>query len=229
MNKSLLEILTSNSLCAGLNDEQVKRLIESKLIKRVSYKRNEILFWTDQAPEALMMLLSGNIAMGRDTFGGKRSLSKSNTAAGTLRNEVRLFSPKKLLWEYAVALEDSEVLEISGSLLLKPVEEYSDIQIAMMRNIMGTFVEKIDNLGDKVRILSYASVRERIAFYLYHIQDQSQRYILNATREEIADYLGVARPSLSRELGRMQQEGIIRIDGREVFILNQELFDNLFE
>ena len=52
---------------------------------------------------------------------------------------------------------------------------------------------------------------------------------MNATREEIADYLGVARPSLSRELGRMQQEGIIRIDGREVFILNQELFDNLFE
>lgn len=89
MNKSLLEILTSNSLCAGLNDEQVKRLIESKLIKRVSYKRNEILFWTDQAPEALMMLLSGNIAMGRDTFGGKRSLSKSNTVEGILLNEVR--------------------------------------------------------------------------------------------------------------------------------------------
>lgn len=52
---------------------------------------------------------------------------------------------------------------------------------------------------------------------------------MNATREEIADYLGGARPSLSMELGRMQWEGIIRIDGREVFILSQELFANLFE
>lgn len=229
MKKELFELLKINSLCTGLNDEQVTRLVESKLIKRVSYRRNEIIFWTDRTPEALMMLLSGNIAMGRDTFDGKRSLSKSNSATGTLLNEVRLFSPKKLLWEYAIALEDSEVLEISGGLLLKPEAEYSDIQIIMMRNILGTFVEKIDHLGDKVRILSYASVRERIAFYLYHIQDKSQRYILNATREEIADYLGIARPSLSRELGRMQQEGIIRIDGREVFILNQELFDHLFE
>ena len=59
------------------------------MIKRVSYKRNDILFWTAQTPEALMMFLLGKIAMGRDTFDGKRSLSKSNTVAGILLNEVR--------------------------------------------------------------------------------------------------------------------------------------------
>ena len=61
----------------------------SKLIKCVSYKRNDILFWTAQTPEALMMFLLGKIAMGRDSFDGKRSLSKSNTVEGILLNEVR--------------------------------------------------------------------------------------------------------------------------------------------
>ena len=71
-----------------------------------------------------MMFLLGKIAMGRDSFDGKRSLSKSNTVEGILLNE------------------DSEILEISGNLLLKPDAEYCDIQITMMRNIMGTFVKK---------------------------------------------------------------------------------------
>ena len=57
-----------------------------------------------------MMFLLGKIAMGRDSFDGKRSLSKSNT--------------------------------VEGILLLKPDAEYCDIQITMMRNIMGTFVKK---------------------------------------------------------------------------------------
>lgn len=175
------------------------------------------------------MLISGSIAMGRDTFQGRRSLSKSNTVPGALLNEVRLFSPEKLLWEYALALEDSEVLEVSYSLLLESTADYSDIQIIIMRNVMEAFVEKINRLGDKVRILSFPSVRDRIAFYLFQIQDNNQRVVLTETREDIADYLGIARPSLSRELGRMQEEGLIQLDGHEVIVLNQMLFDCLFD
>ncbi len=229
MKKELFNILKQSSLCEGLIDEQINRLVESNLIKCTRYKRGEILFWTDHAPDKLIMLLSGNTAMGRDTFDGKRSLSKSNTIPGVLINEVRLFSPKKLLWQYAVALEDSEVLEISNRLLLEPSAEYSDIQVIMMRNMMGTFVDKINYLGDKVRILSFASVRDRIAFYLFHVRDEHHRIMLTETREEIADYLGIARPSLSRELGRMQDEGILRITGHKVVVLDESLFDNLYE
>lgn len=229
MDKEIFELLRNSSLCKGLNDEQVNRLVDSNLIKRRNCKRNEILFWTEKTPESLVMLISGSIAMGRDTFQGRRSLSKSNTVPGALLNEVRLFSPEKLLWEYALALEDSEVLEVSYSLLLESTADYSDIQIIIMRNVMEAFVEKINRLGDKVRILSFPSVRDRIAFYLFQIQDNNQRVVLTETREDIADYLGIARPSLSRELGRMQEEGLIQLDGHEVIVLNQMLFDCLFD
>ena len=59
-----------------------------------------------------------------------------------------------------------------------------------------------------------------MAVYLLGILDEDRRMALNTTREELADYLGTARPSLSRELGRMQDDGIIRLDGREVHILD---------
>lgn len=228
MEKDLSKILKISSLCQDLTDEQINRLIKSGLIKFVQYKRNEILFWTDKAPDKLIILLSGNIAMGRDTYDGKRSLSKSNTSVGELIGEVRLFSPKKLLWEYAVALEDVEVLELSSSLILEPTAEYADIQLLLMRNVMSVFVRKIDYLGDQVRTLSYASARDRIVFYLFGKKNKKNQIILTETREEIADYLGIARPSLSREFGRMKAEGLIHVNGHEVVVVDQTLFDHLF-
>ncbi|EDN8189338.1 helix-turn-helix domain-containing protein [Listeria monocytogenes] len=228
MEKDLYNILKISSICQNLTDEQINRLIKSGLIKFVQYKRNEILFWTDKTPDKLIILLSGNIAMGRDTYDGKRSLSKSNTSVGELIGEVRLFSPKKLLWEYAVALEDVEVLEFSSSLILEPTAEYADIQLILMRNVMNIFVRKIDYLGDQVRTLSYASARDRIVFYLFGRKNKKNQIILTETREEIADYLGIARPSLSREFGRMKDEGLIRVNGHEVVVVDQTLFDHLF-
>ena len=41
-------------------------------------------------------------------------------------------------------------------------------------------------------------------------------------REELADYLGTTRPSLSRELMNMQDEGLIEIDRSKIKILNRE-------
>jgi CRP-like cAMP-binding protein len=42
------------------------------------------------------------------------------------------------------------------------------------------------------------------------------------TREALADYLNVARQSLSRELSAMQEEGLIEVSGKRSIILDQE-------
>ncbi|EAE7954681.1 TPA: winged helix-turn-helix domain-containing protein, partial [Listeria monocytogenes] len=65
--------------------------------------------------------------------------------------------------------------------------------------------------------------------YLFGIQDDDGSIELTETREEIADYLDITRPSLSRELGRMQKENIIRIEGSSVIILDAIIFDTFIE
>ncbi len=44
----------------------------------------------------------------------------------------------------------------------------------------------------------------------------------------MADFLGVTRPSLSREFMKMKQEGLIDIKGDMVTILQEEELENLF-
>ena len=229
MDQSLLELMHICPIFSDFNREQLEYLIGCNVMKIAAYKRNDIVFWTNTPPLKLYLLISGGIAMARDTQSGKRSLSKTNNVPGDLIGTVRLFSPSKLLWDYAVALEDSRVIEIDSSLFVQKGIIDMDIQLLLLHNIIGNVVEKIDYLGQKVRILSTASVRKRIAYYLLSIQDEKGHITLSSTREEIADYLDIARPSLSRELGRMQKDGIIRIDGHKVQITDQDAFDTLFD
>ena len=41
---------------------------------------------------------------------------------------------------------------------------------------------------------------------------------ITMNREEMADFLNVARPSLSRELMRMQEEGLVKVTKRGIFV-----------
>ena len=53
-------------------------------------------------------------------------------------------------------------------------------------------------------------------------QDSEGKIHMNLSREEMADYLNITRPSLSRELGKMQEEGILELDRRQILVKDQE-------
>ena len=48
------------------------------------------------------------------------------------------------------------------------------------------------------------------------------------TREEMAQTLNVARPSLSRELMKMSKEGLIRVEGRKISVADVQALEALF-
>ncbi len=64
------------------------------------------------------------------------------------------------------------------------------------------------------------TIRQQIIDYLtyqYHKQN-SLRIILNMSKKEWSEKLGVHRPSLSRELSKMKREGLIDYDRNSVTI-----------
>ena len=52
--------------------------------------------------------------------------------------------------------------------------------------------------------------------------------IQNMSDEELADFLGVARPSLSRELMRMQADGLIEVTKKCIYIKDKDSIEMLY-
>ena len=51
---------------------------------------------------------------------------------------------------------------------------------------------------------------------------------VSMTREQLADFLGVTRPSLCRELMKMQKDGLITVSRRVIRILDKDALEQLY-
>lgn len=76
----------------------------------------------------------------------------------------------------------------------------------------------------RLRTLSRKTVRERFVVYLLEHKPKSSNCVMIAhTQSELAEYLNVTRPALSKEINKMIKEGIIRMTGKKIEILNEDI------
>ena len=107
------------------------------------------------------------------------------------------------------------------------IDEMMQKSDAVRRNAFCYLSERIAAHQGKIRILSQRSVRGRLLLYLAQqakTGTNRQSFALNNSKTEIADLLGVARPSLCREIRRMQADGLLLIDKQIVTILQPGAF-----
>lgn len=68
----------------------------------------------------------------------------------------------------------------------------------------------------KLRIANQKSLRDRILIYLHSLAPDSEGYLhVPFTQTALAEFLGVNRSALSRELGRMQDENLIEVSDKK--------------
>ena len=72
----------------------------------------------------------------------------------------------------------------------------------------------------KLNILAGATLEARIGRLILQRMDGEGKMDFQMNREELADYLGVTRPSLSRSLMQMQHRGLIRVERSRVQVCN---------
>ena len=76
----------------------------------------------------------------------------------------------------------------------------------------------------KLFFMSVKTIRQKLASYLLRMlkQQGDSPIQLDRSQQELADYFGVSRPSLARELAHMQDDGLIKTDRKLVHILRKE-------
>ena len=93
------------------------------------------------------------------------------------------------------------------------------------RNMLEIQSEKNVSMTRKLHLLSGTTLRERISLWLLEQAGEDNIVNLTMNREELADYLGTTRPSLSRELMKMQQEKLIEADRSVIRIIDRETLE----
>ena len=225
--KEIAQKLKDTKLFIGLNEEEILTCLKSSDFNIEEFEKDETIFHVGDKAKHINVLIDGAVSICRDSMDGKRSIVAIFNTVGAIFGEVFLFLENKGYEHYARAASKVKLLKISKDYLFEGSKEGKDYHKVFLGNMLSDLAFKNYYLNRKVQILSCSSLRQKIAMFLIQNMDRNKRCISGLGREEMADLLNTARPSLSRELMKMQEEGIIEIDKKHIIIKNIEALENL--
>ena len=126
-----------------------------------------------------------------------------------------LFNSNNTLPATFTALEDSVVLMATKDSTFKVISQVLHNFLCIAGNCNICTVSRLKPLSRK-------TVRERFIVYLFeHKKKDSLTVEIMHTQSQLAEYLNVSRPALSKEINKIIKEGLITMEGKKIEILNK--------
>lgn len=188
-------------LFAGLKDGDLDELLSAPHRRRV-YPAGKTIMSAGDAVQSLMVLAAGRVEtrMGGD----EREVVMDRLAAPCLLAPAFLFASVGTLPVDVMAIEECTVWTLNREGFVRFMAAHPDV----MRRFLRMISDRSRFLSEKVRTFAIKGLRNRVLDYL------SLHGVITSVAAT-AEQLGVARPSLSRVLSEMVEEGIIKYSNKK--------------
>lgn len=212
-----LDNLIKTILFMGIDKNKVESLI-SQLPYRVNkYAKNETIAIEGYDCHSLGIILSGKVEVYK-LFPSGKIVTINHLQEGNVFGEALVFSNRHKYPATIVASSESLIMYIDKPDIIRLMKTND----AVLRNFVSVLSNRILMLNDRITNLSYDTVRKKIAniILIEYKKQESKNLILPFSRKKMAELLNIPRPSLSRELIKMKEDGIIDYHKNKLQILD---------
>ncbi len=212
---------TDIPLFDGIAEDDLRGLLHCLHGHEKQYQKGEILIMDEDDVSYVGIVLSGCVHMLKEDIWGRQTLF-AYIRPGQLLGEVFAVQRERNACVSFVAATDARVLFISAENIIHDCPNRCAFHGRLVTNFFDLLGQKGVSLMEKIEVSSRPSLREKILAYLsLQAQKQGSRYItLPLNRTLLADFLGVNRSAMTREMAAMRREGLIDYD-RNTFMLKQ--------
>ena len=211
-----LQILSSTHLFRGFSEEALRALCAALRPSVAELPRGRVLWRMGEQVTQAGIVLSGRVEAWHYSASGHADLAAVHEAGGVfgdvLMSAQTVGSPVELR-----TAADSRIFFLSlASLLALCAAGGGEDCAHLLENLLREVSEKYWHLQRRIQRLSIPDGRRRLADFL--CAQGAADFTLPISREQMARQLGMDRSALSRLLGRLRDEGLLRWD-RSHFVL----------
>lgn len=211
MEKRLVKGLARSDLFQGINEEEINKLLICLEPSIEVYKKKELISRQGESFSKIGLLLSGRANIVNERASGQRIVMET-IGPGDLFGEVAAFAGQASWPATVESRGNTEIVFICKNRIVSACEFACKWHQKLTVNFVSIISDKALALSNKIEYLTIKSMRGKINFFLlnkYLKNNKSLDFDIGMNRNEMADFLNVSRPSLSRELKRMKEEKII--------------------
>jgi len=221
--ENLFNELSRTNVFNGLKEESIEDLLHDKPFQLKEYRKDEYIAHHNEVCSNMLILVKGSVRGEMSDFSGKRLKIEDIIAPRPLAAAF-IFGSNNRFPVDIIANEPATIMVIPSDVLIFLLQ-HSQV---VLKNYLNAISSRTQFLSNKIRFLSFKTIREKIANYiLTNIRPDTHKFLLRQTQTELADFFGVTRPSLARTLAEMEEEGLLRAERREITILDKEKLNKL--
>ena len=218
------DTLGRTMLFHGMSDGEISDALCAMDAQEQQCRKGTVILCAGAGTERMGLVLSGSVTIEANDLWGNRTVL-GHVAEGQLFAETYALLRDETMPMNAVANEDSLVL------FLRPggLDGLSPVGCPWVTRLLGNLLtlSAHKNLALSGRGLHTApkSARGRIMAYLntVSLQKHSKEFDIPFDRQQMADYLNLDRSAMSKELGKMRRDGILRCRKNHFVILSGEI------
>lgn len=224
----LAAVLERAALLSSLSQQELQLLAARTVRKHLS--EGELLFSEGEPCSGLHIIAQGKVRIFKTSVGGREQVLALNGPGETVA-ELPVFDGGPYPAS-AMAVEDTEIAFISRRDFHAYCLEHPEVALKVLSVVGG----RLRRLVGIIEELSFTTIRQRLISALLKLAqtegkktERGIEFQLPATHQELASQLGTVRELISRNLMRLQAEGLLEVDARQIVVKDMKGLSALIE
>ena len=226
--QNYLPILSRCPLFQDLSESEITTVLSCLNAQIRQFEPSDYLFFSGDTIENVGIILQGDLEIIKENLAGDRHIVTTlhpSDIFGIVCTKARI-SPVTVKTKTLAS-----ILYIPYYKILSVCSHTCSFHTKIIYNMMILLGEKNYILNHKIDLLVIKGIKEKLAAFLLNMQKESgnKQFTINMNRNELAEYLNVSRPSMSRDLSSLKAEGIIDYHKNTFRILDEEKLTSYIE
>ena len=213
MSEFPVKELKHSPLFRGITEDELTAMLDCLSGSIRQYKKDASIFRGGDRISQIGLILKGNVHIVRESYWGKESLL-ARLGPGDLFGETYACVPQATFDGTALAAADTEILFLDLKRVLTTCSSACRFHTKLIQNLLGVLAEKNLHFSRKIDCLTPHTIRAKLLEYFSQQMrlQSSKKFTIPFNRQQLADYLSVDRSSMTVELYKMKDEGLIDFD-----------------
>lgn len=212
------DVLVSCPLFLGMDKNEIEELFKRIEHQIRRFDKDSMIAQSSEEITDQLIVVEGSVKGEMMDFSGKTIKIEDIHSPRPLAPAF-LFGKNNRYPVNIVANEAVAILMIPKTSFIRMMQ----VNEKVLSNFMNIISNRAQFLTNKIKFLSFQSIKGKLAHYLLQRmkQSQSELIILDNSQVQLAELFGVTRPSLGRAIREMDQEGIIEARGKQIRIVER--------
>ncbi len=209
-------------LFKGLPGAQIEKI--ARVAQTRAYRRGESVFSDGDLADGFYIPMRGRVKIFKLSADGREQVLHIMGFQEPF-GEVPVFAGGRFP-AHAQAIEEGLLLFLPASAFIGLIRD--DPSLAM--NMLALLSQRLRQFAGLVEQLSLKEAPGRLASYLIYLSDREKgasAVQLDISKALLANVLGTMPETVSRVLSKMAADGLIKVDGRRITILNRKRLEAL--